>query len=81
MCPLAGWSFVLTGSLPTLTRDAAKQRIEEAGGKVSASVSKKTHFVVAGEDAGSKAEKAMALGVPIVDEEALLRMIEAGENS
>ena len=77
--PLAGKIFVLTGSLPGLTRDEAKLRIEDAGGKVSASVSKKTDFVVAGEDPGSKADKAVALGVAIIDEEGLLRMIGAAD--
>jgi DNA ligase (NAD+) len=70
--PLAGLTFVLTGSLPSLTRDEAKQRIEAAGGKVTNSVSKKTDFLVAGEDAGSKLAKARELDVPILDEPALL---------
>jgi DNA ligase (NAD+) len=64
----AGKVFVLTGTLPTLTRDAAKQMIEAAGGKVSSSVSKKTDFVVAGAEAGSKLEKALLLGVTVIDE-------------
>lgn len=68
----AGMTFVLTGTLPTLTRDEAKARIEAAGGKVSGSVSKKTSFVVAGDDAGSKLEKARELGVEILDEAGLL---------
>lgn len=72
-----GLTFVLTGTLPTLTRDEAKERIEAAGGKVSGSVSKKTSFVVAGEDAGSKLEKARSLGVKILDEAGLLEMLEA----
>ncbi len=76
---LAGKNFVLTGSLPVLSRDEAKQRIEEAGGKVTASVSKRTDFVVAGADAGSKADKAVVLGVPIIDEDELLRMIGTGD--
>lgn len=71
----AGRSFVLTGTLPTLTRDDAKARIEAAGGKVSGSVSKKTDFVVAGADAGSKLEKAQALGVRVIDEQALLDLL------
>ena len=75
--PLSGKTFVLTGSLPDLTRDEAKARIEATGGKVSASVSRKTDFVVAGAEAGSKAEKAVELGVPLIDQEALLRMIES----
>lgn len=73
--PLAGKTFVLTGTLPTLGRDDAKDRIEAAGGKVSGSVSKKTHFVVAGSEAGSKLEKAMGLGVTVLDEAALLAML------
>lgn len=65
---LVGKTFVLTGTLPTLSRDDAKILIEDAGGKVSGSVSKKTDYVVAGTDAGSKLEKAMALGLTILDE-------------
>jgi DNA ligase (NAD+) len=72
---LAGKTFVLTGSLPTLTRDDAKDRIEAAGGKVSGSVSKKTHYVVAGEEAGSKLDKAHELNVTVLDEAALLAML------
>jgi DNA ligase (NAD+) len=74
---LAGLTFVLTGTLPTLTRDDAKARIESAGGKVSGSVSKKTNYVVAGEEAGSKLDKARELKVPILDEPALLKLLEA----
>jgi DNA ligase (NAD+) len=73
--PLAGKTFVLTGSLPTLSRDDAKDRIEAAGGKVSGSVSKKTSFVVAGEEAGSKLEKAKELGIELLDEAGLLAML------
>ena len=65
---LEGLTFVLTGTLPTMTREEAKELIESAGGKVSGSVSKKTSFVVAGEEAGSKLDKANALGVKVVDE-------------
>jgi len=69
--PLHGMTFVLTGTLPTLSRDEAKEMIEKAGGKVSGSVSKKTTFVVAGDDAGSKLTKARELGIPILNEEEL----------
>ena len=73
--PIAGKTFVLTGTLPTLKRDQAAALIEAAGGKVSGSVSKKTDFVVAGEAAGSKLEKAHALGVAVLNEEELLGML------
>ncbi|MFL6450627.1 MAG: NAD-dependent DNA ligase LigA [Bryobacteraceae bacterium] len=73
----SGKSFVLTGTLPTLKREEAKERIEAAGGKVVGSVSSKTQFVVAGEDAGSKLDKARALGVPVIDEQGLLKMLES----
>jgi DNA ligase (NAD+) len=76
--PLAGKTFVLTGTLPTLGRDAAKDLIESAGGKVSGSVSKKTNFVVAGTEAGSKLEKAVKLGVAVLDEPGLLEMLNGG---
>jgi DNA ligase (NAD+) len=72
---LSGLTFVLTGTLPTLTRDEAKDRIETAGGKVSGSVSKKTSYVVAGEEAGSKLATAEKLGVPVLDEAGLLAML------
>ena len=74
----AGLSFVLTGTLPTMSRDEASEKIKHAGGKVVGSVSKKTDFVVAGEAAGSKLTKAQALGVRIISEEDLMRMIENG---
>ena len=72
---LAGVTFVLTGTLPSLTRDEAKKKIEDAGGKTVGSVSKKTNFVVAGEDAGSKLEKARELKVQVIDEAELLAML------
>jgi DNA ligase (NAD+) len=72
---LAGLTFVLTGTLPTLTREAAKEMIEHAGGKVSGSVSKKTNYVVAGEEAGSKLDKARELGVAVLDEDGLRELV------
>ncbi len=72
---VAGKTFVLTGTLPSLGRDEARDLIEKAGGKVSGSVSKKTDFVVAGEEAGSKLTKAQELGVPVIDEAALRKML------
>jgi DNA ligase (NAD+) len=76
--PLHGLTFVLTGTLPTLSRDDATRLIETAGGKVSGSVSRKTSYVVAGEDAGSKLNKARALEIPVIDESRLLEMIKVG---
>jgi DNA ligase (NAD+) len=72
---LAGKTLVLTGTLPSLTREEATERIVAAGGKVSGSVSKKTAFVVAGTDAGSKLAKAEELGIAIIDEDELLRIL------
>lgn len=73
--PLAGQIFVLTGSLQSLSRDEAKARLEALGAKVAGSVSKKTHHVVAGQEAGSKLDKALALGLSVLDEDALLTML------
>jgi DNA ligase (NAD+) len=73
---LAGKVFVLTGTLATLTRAQAAAKIEAAGGKVAASVSRATHYVVAGSDAGAKLAQAKKLGVTVLDEAALLRMVE-----
>ena len=73
---LAGLTFVLTGTLPTMSRDEASALIKRAGGKVSGSVSKKTSYVVAGEEAGSKLTKANDLGVPVIDESSLLEMLK-----
>ena len=72
---LSGKTFVLTGTLPTLSRDEARERIEAAGGKVSGSVSKKTDFVVAGAEAGSKLTKAQELGIALLDEAGLLDLL------
>jgi DNA ligase (NAD+) len=72
---IAGKTFVLTGTLPTLGRDEARDLIEKVGGKVSGSVSKKTDYVVAGEEAGSKLTKAQELGVPVLDEDGLRKLL------
>jgi DNA ligase (NAD+) len=74
--PLAGKTVVLTGTLPTLSRDQAKDRLEAAGAKVAGSVSKKTHYVVAGADAGSKLDKAREFGVKVLDEAGLLALLD-----
>ncbi len=79
--PLAGKTVVLTGSLPTLSRDEAKALLEAAGAKVAGSVSKKTAYVIAGEEAGSKLDKATALGVPVLDEAGLLKLLAPGANT
>jgi DNA ligase (NAD+) len=76
---LAGQTLVLTGTLPTLARDAAKELILAAGGKVAGSVSKKTNWVVAGAEAGSKLDKATELGVPVINEAELLKMLGKGD--
>ena len=73
---LAGKTFVLTGTLPTYSRDEAKALIEARGGKVTGSVSKKTSYLVAGEKPGSKYDKAVSLGIPVLDEQALLALLE-----
>ncbi len=74
--PLAGMTFVITGTLPTLSREEAKELIQAAGGKVTDSVSKNTSYLVLGENAGSKLDKAVALGVPRLDENALRSLIK-----
>jgi DNA ligase (NAD+) len=80
---LEGLTFVLTGTLPHLTRDEAKQKIEAAGGKTAGSVSKKTSYVVAGDEAGSKLDKARDLKIPVIDEAGLIRLLESqpGQNT
>jgi DNA ligase (NAD+) len=77
--PLAGKTFVITGTLPTLSRDEAKDKLEAAGAKVAGSVSKKTDYLVAGAEAGSKLEKANLLGVAVIDEGGMLEMLLAQE--
>jgi len=74
---LAGKTFVLTGTLPSLSREEATARIQSAGGKVAGSVSKKTAYVVAGIDPGSKHDKAVALGIPVLDEAGLLELLRS----
>ncbi len=76
--PLAGKTIVLTGTLPVLTRDEAKDLLEAAGAKVAGSVSKKTNYVVAGAEAGSKLDKARELGVAVLDEDGLRKLLAGG---
>jgi DNA ligase (NAD+) len=76
--PFSGQTFVITGTLPTLGRDEAKDLIEAAGGKVAGSVSKKTNYVVAGAEAGSKLAKALELGVTVLDEQGLKELLDGG---
>src|SRR4029079_13816221 len=75
---LAGMTFVLTGTLPSMTREEAQAELEARGGKVTGSVSKKTRYVVVGASPGSKFAKAEQLGVPVLDEDALRRLLEQG---
>ena len=78
--PFAGKIVVLTGTLAAMSRDDAKERIESAGGKVAGSVSRKTDYVVAGEEAGSKLDRAKELGVAVLDEEKFLEMLGMGSD-
>jgi DNA ligase (NAD+) len=79
--PLAGITVVITGTLPTYSRDAAAAAVQERGGKVSGSVSKKTSFVVVGDSPGSKYDKAVELGVPVLDETGLITLLEQGPDA
>jgi DNA ligase (NAD+) len=78
---LAGVSVVITGTLPDFSREQAGEAVRQAGGKVTSSVSKKTDFVVAGENAGSKYDKAVELGVPILDEAAFRVLLDQGPDA
>ena len=73
--PLAGLTFVITGTLPSMSRDAARDLIKEHGGRVTDSVSKNTHYLLAGESAGSKLATAVRLGVPVIDEARLRALV------
>ncbi len=75
---LSGMTFVLTGTLASLTREEAEEQIVERGGRVSGSVSRKTNYVVAGESPGSKLARARELGVQVIDEDGLRRLLEGG---
>ena len=79
--PMAGKTFVLTGTLPTLSRREAKTKIEEIGGKVTGSVSSKTSYVVVGIDAGSKLARAEKLGIPCLSEDELLVLLQTAASS
>ena len=81
LLPLTGKTFVITGTLPSLARDQLKEMLEAAGGKVAGSVSKKTHYLVAGSDAGSKLDKARALDVPILDETAVRALLQPAQDA
>ena len=76
--PFDGQQFVLTGTLIRFTREEAKERIQSLGGRVTATISKKTDYVVAGTSAGSKLDKAQQLGIPVLDEQALQKLMEIG---
>ena len=76
---LMGKTVVITGTLKNFSREEAKAAVENAGGKAAGSVSKKTDYVVAGEAAGSKLDKAQQLGVPVLDEEAFMRLLSTGQ--
>ena len=78
---LAGVTVVITGTLAGFTRDEAAEAVRAAGGKVSSSVSKKTNFVVAGENAGSKHDKAVELGVPVLDEDKFRTLLSGGPDA